>query len=314
MPGCYAFLKEHDPKGAIVEIPHLGSGGSHLNASCTYWQALHRLNTSAGYSGHANVIEDARVGHNSPFQAGRLAQPDYLEDPGRVNLDVNAHVDFRDYLWLYLTVNRFDYIVLHQWPGAVPEHPVRLDRLKALLRDYTIYEDSDSVVYARTLIRPPARPASICLEDWRLRHLWEGRYNCLLRGAARVVVYNPDPARELTMVLDTATWHPDQSVCLRAGDRVLARWDFEPRRYQNCVSPPFRLPVGMSTLTIESESRRTPGDPKAGPGKRKRSDRLLVARVSLYPVQAPSNASIAAWDQKSTSQSAPEADQVTREE
>jgi hypothetical protein len=283
MPGCYTFLKQHDPKAAIVEIPHLGTGGSNLNAACTYWQSLHRLTTSAGYSGHANVVEDARMGYNSPFLAGRLEQPDYLDDPGKINLDINVDVGFRDYVWLYLTVNRFDYIILHQWPGAVPEHRLHLERLKTLLGAYRVYEDESSIVYARSLIPPPARPVHICLENWRERNLWSGRWNCWIPTTARIVVYNPDAARDLRLILDVAAPWPNMTVRLQAGASELARWeDLTPRRYEHRITAPFRLPSGVQELTIQSS--RHPQDLAAKETRAQGSRKpylLRVARVSF---------------------------------
>jgi hypothetical protein len=289
MPGCYAFLKQRDPRATLVEIPFLGTGGSNLNAACTYWQALHRLTTSAGYAGHANPIEDARIGHNSPFHAVRLAEPDYLADPTRMTFDFTTHVDFKDFVWLYLTVNRFDYIVLHQGSDAVPEYPVHLDRVKALLQESKIYEDDATVVYARDRLRTPSRPVPMGLEEWQQRNSWQGRFNCLVPNRARLMVYNPDPARNLTLVLDAASLRRQQSVQLRSGAEILARWDLGPGSYQCCVSPPFRLPAGLHELTIET-SRLERDDT----GALKKPYPLRIARVSLHDEADPEVAPLTA--------------------
>jgi hypothetical protein len=299
MPGCYAFLKRHDPGATIAEIPHLGTGGSELNAACTYWQSLHRLSTSAGYSGHPNVVEDARMGFNSPFLAGRLAQPDYLDVPGKMNFDVVTHVDFSDYVWLYLTVNRFDYIVLHQRPGAVPECPVRLDRLKELLKESKVYEDEATVVYARARLTPPKRPVAICREEWRDRHLWQGRWNCLVPKTARIVVYNPEPGRDLTLTLDTASAYRTQEVRVEAGGAALARWEATPPQYSHSVTPPFRLPAGLNELTLHAEG----ADPGIETRASRHPYRLRVARVGLSDTPEAEDLTILARDPNRQDQS-----------
>jgi hypothetical protein len=275
-PGCYAFVKQRDPKGTLLEIPNHGTGGSDLNAACTYWQALHRMTTSAGYSGQPNNIDDARTGHNSPFHALKMGEPDYLKDPARMAFDMVSDVDFKDFVWLYMTVNRFDYIILHQWACARMEPPVHIDRLKEQLRECTIYDDGATVVYARSLLRPPARPVEICLEDWQVRSMWQGREHCRVPRSAQVVVYNPAPSRDLTLVIDAAAPYLEQTVRVRAGGRELARWQVVPGAYRTCVSPSFRLPAGLQELTIES------GADRAKAVGSSRTPRLRVARLSLY--------------------------------
>jgi hypothetical protein len=293
MPAAYAFVKQRDLAATLLEVPYLGSSGSYLNASCTYWQSLHRLTTSAGYSGHTNVLEDSRIGHNCPFEARRLGQPGYLEDPGHMNFDVTADVDFREFVWLYMVVNRFDYILLHQRAGSIPECSVRLDRLKVVLRECAIYEDEATVVYARARLRPPRRPVSIALEEWQERTFWRGRWNCRIPRSARVVLYNPDRDRDLTMILDTATAFQDQAVRVRAGARELARWDIANGDYHHCVSAPFHLPGGLQELTIESvnDSRSQEGAEYTTAARRPtKPHRLHIARFGLSSAQDPEQA------------------------
>jgi hypothetical protein len=275
-PGCYAFLKRRDPKGTLLEIPNCGTGGSEVNAACTYWQALHRMTTSAGYSGQPNSIDDARTGRSSPFHVLRLVEPNYLEDPARMAFDLVSDVDFKDFVWLYMTVNRFDYIILHQWACARMDPPVHIDRLKEQLWECMLYDDGASVVYARSRLRPPARPVEICLEDWKDRYNWQGRPNCRVPRSARVVVYNPEASRDLILAIDAITPFSEQTVRLQAGTREMARWQIVPGAYRTCVSPPFRLPAGLQELTIESgtdlERAKAPSTTR----------RLHVARLSLY--------------------------------
>jgi hypothetical protein len=154
--------------------------------------------------------------------------------------------------------------------------PVHIDRLKELLRECTIYDDGATIVYARSLLRPPARPVEICLEDWQVRSPWQGRWNCRVPRSARVVVYNPEPSRDLTLVIDAAAPFREQTVRVQAGARELARWQVVPGAYRTCVSPSFRLPAGLQELTIES------GADSARAGASSRTRRLHVARLSLY--------------------------------
>jgi hypothetical protein len=299
MPACYGFLKQRNPKATILEIPHTGPGGSNLGAACTYWQALHGLTTSAGYSGHVNVRQDCTIGYNSPFRADRLAQHDYLEDTGKANFGLNVHVDFRDYVWLYLTANRFDYIVLHRRPEAVPEYPVRLDRVEGLLRECKIYEDADTIVYDRSLLRPPSHPVHVNLGDWRGRDLWQGRWNSVIPKTGRIAVYNPDSSQELSLVIDMAPLHKSRAIRIRAGSKELAHWQLVPGKYHRCLSPPFRLPAGLHELTIESRGSGRPPDGLAVESGEDRPYSLRVARVSLYT--DPDTESIAVRDRKDAS-------------
>jgi hypothetical protein len=294
MPACYSFLKQRNPNATILEIPYIGSGGSNLNVVCTYWQALHGLTTSAGYSGHSNVHQDCTIGFNCPFLAPRLAQPDYLGDPGKVNFNITVQVDFKDYLWLYLTVHHFDYVVLHQRPELMPEYPVRLDRIKALLSEAKLYEDAETIVYDRSLLKPPERLVHANLGEWRPRDLWQGRWNSVIPRTGRIAVYNPEASHSLSLVIDMAPIHKSRTVSIKAGSTELAHWQLAPGTYHHCVSPPFRLPAGLQELTIESRGSRRPPVALAVEPSEDKPYSLRVARVSLYT--DPDTKSIAVRD------------------
>jgi hypothetical protein len=282
MPACYNFIKQRDPNAAILEIPISDTGGSTLNACCTYWQALHRLTTKAGYSGHVNAPEDARTGHNSPFHEVRLAKPSFLADPAHVTVDVTTGFDYKDFVWLYLTVNRFDYIVLHQWASPLFAPPVLLDRLKVLLAECKIYDDGATIVYARSLLRPPVRPVPICLEEWQERSLWQGRFNCRIPNSARIVVYNPDPTRDLTLRLALGSPVQNQVVRIRSGPRVLARWDVRAEGYQDCLTPPFRLAAGLQHLTIDCDIPHiVTNEPTHVSNRARKPRRIRIASIRL---------------------------------
>jgi hypothetical protein len=301
LPACYSFLKARNPRAAILEIPHVCSGICHLNEVCTYWQALHGLSTSAGYSGHVNVRQDCAIGYNSPFLASRLAEPGYLEKTAGNVFGISADVDFCDYLWLYLTANRFDYVVVHRSPEALPEYPIRLDRIEDLLRDSKIYEDADTIVYDRSLLKPPAHPVHVNLGEWHPRDLWQGRWNSVIPKSARIAVYTPDPEQAMSLVLDVAPMHRPRAVRIRAESVELARWRLVPGQFHQCISPPFRLPAGLHVLTLESHGiGREPAGLAAEPPE-DRPYSLRVGRVSLYNAEsAPEAIAVRGRDNKPT--------------
>jgi len=274
LPPCYEFIRKTDPNATILEAPFMGSGGSALNAACTYWQTKHRLTTSAGYSGQPNVALDILIGGTSPLSGEYLAKPGFLENPGAVEFDLNGKVDFVDYLWLYLTVHKFDFIVLHQWEGSVPERPVRLDRVKALLKDAKVYEDAMTIVYARSKLKTPTKPVQLILDGWQGRTIWGEHLYASLLPKSRVALYSPNPNQAVSFTLTTSAVQRSRSVRLINGEEELARWTVETGRYQLCSSPPFRLPEGIHELTFESR----PMDQVA---EKNRQTQIRVTKLNL---------------------------------
>jgi hypothetical protein len=282
LPPCYQAILRRDPGATFVEVPQFTSGGSHLYSICGYWQSLHRGRTNAGYSGHGNVRFDNRVTYNSPFSVTCLSNPDYLRAPDGLVFDLACNVGFDDYAWLYLTVNHFDYVVVHQWPGAVPEHRVYLDRLKARLAPAKVYEDAMTAVYARARLRPPTRPVLITEEGWR--PAWDGRVMRVVGRTGTIAAYNPDPERPVLFALDAKAFRRARTVRVTSGGRELARWDVLPGRFQTCWSAPLRLPAGLQELTVTSDGedrptrdREKPLEWDAGPYS------LKVEAVALVP-------------------------------
>jgi hypothetical protein len=95
--------------------------------------------------------------------------------------------------------------------------------------------------------------------------------------------------------MDVAALHKMRRVSVRADSRELVRWFIPPDTYHHVTSPPFRLPAGLTELTIES---RGAGRLVAG-GLESTQDRpysLRVARVSLYT--DPGTESIAIQDRR----------------
>jgi hypothetical protein len=302
LPAGYAFVKQRDPHAAILEIPLVNCAGPNLDAVTTYWQALHRLTTSAGGAGHVNIPQVNLIGLNSPFLASRLAERDYLDDGGKLNFNLNIHVDFKDYVWLYLTANRFDYILLHRGPEAMPGFPGCLDRLDDLLREAKVYEDASTVVYERALLKPPTHPVHFNLGQWRSRNVWRGRWNSVIPETARIAVYNPDPAQSLTLVMDMAALDRARTVRISAGGTELVQWTINAYTYHHIVSKPFHLPAGLQELTIENRAtgryarrrRKSTADQAVSAADQPVTAR--VARVSLYT--DPETESIAIQDRK----------------
>lgn len=271
MPGCYAFIRRHNPKATLLEVPY-DPVGTDLNSLCTYWQASHRLTTSAGYSGHDNVLLEARIGQDSPVTTAKIALPGYLADPTRMPTEFGPDVDFRSYLWIYLTANGFDYIVLHTQHNGLPDGSPGLARLKAVLDDCKVFEDAGSVVYARSRMKAPTHVVQLTRDGWGERNQWQSTRNCLLPATGRLLVYNPSPDRDLTLSLDAASVVRDRDVVVRSGTAEIARWHVAFGAFQGLVSPPFRLPSGLNELTIETATVHD-----------RQPYRLRVAGISVNP-------------------------------
>ena len=254
MPGCYSFIRHHDPKSTLLEIPYDPSG-TDLNALCTYWQASHRLTTSAGYSGHDNAILHALIGQDSPFSTAKLSDPSYLADPSRMPTEFGPDVNFTDFLWLYLTANHFDYIVLHTRHSGLPEAIAGIQRLKTCLIDCKVFEDGSSVVYARSRMKAPTHVVQLTRDGWGERNHWQMTRNCLLPDVGHVLVYNPTPNRDLTISLDASSVMRTRKVRIRSDTTELTRWQVAFGSFQTLISPPFRLPRGLNELTIQTETR-----------------------------------------------------------
>ena len=281
-PGCYAFLQRHDPKGAILEIPE-GHHGFLRNAYCTYWQSYHRLNTSVGIMGIPSHDQDGRIYFNSPFFPSLIDDPHYLETPETLSLLLMGQVDFMDYLWLYLKVNHFDYIVIHQGETLFMNAPPKtVDRVKNLLQESKIYEDSRSIVYARSRLRRPSHAVAINLGPWSRLDAWGGRLYSPVSKSTRIAVYNPEPDRSLQVTLDAASFRGPLLVRLRSETTDLAMWNVVQGQYQQFSSPPVQLPAGMNELWIESSRPYWVVSDQASARRDERTPyHLCVARLNI---------------------------------
>jgi hypothetical protein len=285
MPACYRALAARGPRAALLEIPMACSGAPWtLNASCGYWQSIHRLRTNAGYSGHDNEAFDNLAYGNSPFAAPRLADPGYLTDPERMDIDVARQVRFDDYAWLYVKALGFDAIVLHQWPGSVPEVPVRLERVKARLRPALVAEDAATAVYDPARLPLPTRPVVLRTDGWFHGPPWRGRYAPAVARVGHLAAYNPEAGRDLTLTLEAEAFRRPRAVRVVASGRELARWTIRAGALASYTSPAFRLPAGLQELTIESDGEERPvrGREAIAEGQW-RPYSLRVAGVGLMP-------------------------------
>ncbi|HEV3167359.1 MAG TPA: hypothetical protein VGZ22_25340 [Isosphaeraceae bacterium] len=290
LPGCYAWIKEHSARAAILELPLLASSSDNpLNSLCGYWQSIHGLRTTAGYSAHSNALYDTQVVHNSPFDAYAILKPNYLLDPGNASFGVASHVQFQDYVWLYLTVNHLDYVVVHHETQFSPEQWQHLDRLEALLQATKVYEDKTTSVYDRTKLKPPSQPTVLHAAGWRSAG-WPEHLAYTLGKVGSVVVYNPDPERPLQFALEVAAFRKPRTVRLCAGEQELARWQVAPDDPRTYVSPPFRLPNGIQELTIVSDGEESPSRRREAAAEGDmRPFSLRVASISLRNDSARAN-------------------------
>ena len=239
-----------------------------------------------GYCGAINARLDDLLACNSPFFLGRLAESDYLRDPRRERFDVVKDADFLAYTWLYANVHHFDYIILHQWPGAFEGPPEVLARLKRSLADATCFEDRDAIVYDVRKLPLPDRATVVCLDGWRTRNGWKQRYSCVVGRNAELAVYNPDPNRPLVVSIEAAAARVSKTArLLDAGGATLALWHVvasDPRTYS---SPPFRLPRGATRLTLASDSEDAPRNSREAASETdRRPYSLHVSRVTIAPV------------------------------
>ena len=260
MPAGYEAIRARSPKAALLDAPLLSSGEANsLVTLCGYWQAFHGLKTTAGYSGHANGPFDNRVVNDSPFHAVRLCDPNYLAAPGSQTFGLVAGVDARDYVWLYLTANHLDYVMLHHWAGA-NDLPVRLDRIKALLAGAMVYGDVAGVVYDRSLIPAPTHPVVVQIDGWRqvkVTNYW-GPLAYAASKVSHLAAFNPDASADYVLELDAAAFREPRTVHLRDGATELASWTIRPGTFQSSASPAFRLPAGLRTLTLECDGDARP--------------------------------------------------------
>jgi len=258
VPPCYATILKGDPGATFADIPQFNAGGFHLPSIAAYWQSIHGGKTSAGYTAFNNVAQDNLMYYNSPFDAFRLAQPDYLEHWEAEHFELAGDLDFRSYAWLYLTAHQLRYVVYHHNADAFPEFKTRADRVEMLLSDALIYNDDKTAVFDRDRLPKPTRPVFLYDRGWNHRVIRKGALTIMLAQVGRVLVYNPDPNRPLTLTLDASAHKAPKRVTLRADGQEVTRWTVQPSETALLASPPMTLSEGLHELTITSDGDEKP--------------------------------------------------------
>lgn len=257
MPGCYAYLQRTAPQATILEAPHFSSGAAvDLHARFTYWQSLHRLRTSAGYSGFANARYEGFVHEPSPFTATRLREANAWQETDLTTVDLVREVELEDSAWLYLHVHGFTHLVVHD----APEAGYHVAALKARLQSAQVYSDDRSTVYSAARLPMPDRPTLLCTHGWRVRRLFwrKGGAPILTRTApigadARLAVWNPEADEPLRFTFDAVAVREPRQVRLLADGKELASWTIEAKAAGSYTTGPFHLPTGCSELTLLSD-------------------------------------------------------------
>jgi hypothetical protein len=230
---------------------------------CGYWQSIHRLRTSAGYPGYPNFQFDGLIVANSPFHATAMLEPAYLSTPSASKLGATSGVDFRDYLWLFMTYHKFDYLFLHRGPDNSPLLAASLARAEDELAGAKVFEDPTVAVFRRARLEPPKRPTLLGTEGWLVRNAHRGALSHATQQRASVVLYNNRPDEPLIFTLRGAAFRKPRSVRVldRSDGQELARWAIIPDRPGTYSTVPFRLPAGFHELTIACDGEERPSLP-----------------------------------------------------
>jgi hypothetical protein len=259
MPGCYDFMLRRRPGASFLEAPQRPSGeGSDLNAACGYWQSHHHGRTTAGYSGFSNRRADDLLLTPSPFARDEFLRDDFLTNSATTSISLASDVRFDDYAWLYLAVHHLDFVVLHKKSDLVGDCLAGVERLWSRWQAFRIFEDEATVVYDLSLLGKPQRPTPLCTDGWHYRIDWHGLPCRLVSHSARLSLFNPDAERPLVLVLEGMGFREKRTVRLCVGNRELAVWQVTPDQFQTCSSPPFRLPAGVTEVSLESDGDSRP--------------------------------------------------------
>lgn len=259
IPRCYEFIRQRDPSATIVEIPLVSSGAPHpLTATCGYWQSIHGLATTAGYSGYTNSAFDDLIVYDSPFDFIGLLDPAALSHPEQGRFGIVHDVRVLDYVWMYTKYHKINYIIIHRWNDALPGVAPDLSPLQALMADAVIFEDAETVVYDQARLRPPTTAILLKTTGWQRRLDRPGPPVAATAREAGIIVHNPCPGQPLTVTLEARAFRQSRSVRLRAGERILAQWRISSEAFQTCASPPLILDEGTTLLTLESDADEVP--------------------------------------------------------
>ena len=283
IPACYAAILKDDPDATFIDVPHFNAGAFNLPSLATYWQSIHGAKTTAGYTAFANSRADNLIYYNSPFDAFRLAQKDYLEEFANEHFEMVKSTDFRSYVWLYLTAHQIRYVVFHHSPEAFPEFAINSVRTEWLLQEALVYSDPQTSVFDREKLRKPTSPVYLYDQGWGHRVRRQGELAIMVGSVGRVLIYNPNPDQALTLTLDAAAHKTPKEVVLRVDEEELTRWRMSPKATELFVSPAFHLSEGLHVLTLNSDGVAKPSRSDAHIPGDKTPFSLWVSGIGLKP-------------------------------
>lgn len=296
LPAYHRALMAAGARPSLLDVPMMPSGACDtLGSTAAYWQSFHRGRTSAGYSGHDNDRFNELVYHGSPYNTAQARRPDFLDDPDHETLGVAADVNYRDYVWLYARHHGFDRIVLHKWDGAAADNLAPVNRLEAVIRHARVAAGDGVVVHDPARLNLPAGPVLLPTEGWLYGVSWKKWPFCPTARTARMVVYNPAPARALVFRVSALAFRSTRTVRLMSRGRELFRFDIAADAARTYTSPPFTLDAGETELELVCEGRdRRPAraDERIGEGD-DRPYSLLVSGVTLGPAVDPAGKAVA---------------------
>ena len=289
MSAAYAYIHARRPAAALLEMPLFASSNSQtVSAVSGYWQSLHGMKTSTGYSGVPNRRFDDEVAAGSPFTLAALHIPP--ETAGGITPTARNVVDSSNlaaYTWLYMKVHKFDYVVVHRWAGA---------SVPTALADAVVFDDGAAAVIDRERLPTPTMPVVLAVRGWIARDSRpDGCGHVVVRDAS-MIVFNPDDDASLRIDLDAVALPSARRLSLRRGDAVLASWRVEPGFHRSYPSPAFRLPAGIHDLTLSSKAVAMPVQQAAGKVERNKIA-LCVASLRIA-VDAPRTARAADSESK----------------
>jgi hypothetical protein len=284
-PEVYTCLAERQPESTLVEVPqfdtHGGPEALELSGLLSYWQATHRLRTTAGYTAVANHAYEWRLGHTSPFLDRLVRKSDYATEATIPALDLMRSVSLLDLAWIYSRSHQLDFIVVHRWwAERYPYYRDSLDRLCQLLEPAKVLEGDGISVFATEALPEPRVPVALPTEGWGSRVVLEERFNAGLTDQAIVAVFNPDAAQPLVLTIEARSRKRPCRVRLNDGSSILAEWAIAPQRFEPYRSPPFRLPEGLTELVVELDEADRPSSSRS-------ADPVRVSQVLLKPANAP---------------------------
>lgn len=283
IPPCYAAILKADPNATFVDVPQFNAGAFNLPSLVTYWQSIHRGRTTAGYTAFANTQQDNLVYYNSPFDAFRLAQLNYLDDAGIESFEMASGNDFRSYVWLYMTTHNVRYAVFHYARDAFPELAVHLERSIMQLADTIVYHDDRTIVFDRDRLPKPRRATYLYDQGWGHRVQRKGHLTIMVGAVGRIMVYNPDPEVPLALTLDAAAHKTPKQVVLRADGTEVTHWTVRPSATELLASPSFTLGAGLHELLLTSDGTEKPSKADANIQGDKTPFSLWVSGITVQP-------------------------------